>query len=311
MIATVTLNPSLDKTLTVRGLVIDEVNRWTTLRRDPGGKGINVSRVIHELGGKTIAYSFIGGDDGEIMKRLLRKEGVPFDFVPIRRAIRSNIIITDIKTHQQTRIDAPGPYISPAELQKLRKKIKNIEPKPDFIVFAGSVPPGIPDNIYYELVTEAKAKGIKTVVDSEDIWLKEGVKAKPYLIKPNVREAEQLLGIELKDDKAIIKAIHYFLELGIEIVVISQGKGGLVAAKQGQMLKAVPPQVKVKSTVGAGDATVAGLVLKLSQGASLEEACHLAVAAGTATVLTPGTQLCRRQDVEKILPQVKIEPIIF
>lgn len=309
MIATVTLNPSLDKTLTVHGLVIDEVNRWTTFRRDPGGKGINVSRVIHELGGRTIAYSFTGGVDGEIMERLLRKQKVPFDFIPVRQAIRGNIIITDIKTRQQTRIDAPGPYILTTELQKLRDKIKNTEPKPDFIVFAGSIPPGIPDDSYRELIAEAKARGIKTALDTEGIWLKEGIKAKPNLIKPNVREAEQLLDIELKNERAIIKAIHHFLDWGIEVAVISRGKDGLIAGNKGQVIKAVPPQIKVRSTVGAGDSALAGLVLKLSQGTSLEEACRLAVAAGTAATLTPGTQLCRHRDVEKLLPQVKIEPI--
>ncbi len=307
MIATVTLNPSLDKTLTVHGLVIDEVNRWTTFRHDPGGKGINVSRVVHELGGETIAYSFIGGDDGEIMGRLLRREGVTFDFVPIRQAIRSNIIITDIKTRQQTRIGAPGPRISQVELQRLKSKLRNIESKPGFIVFAGSVPPGIPDDIYRELIEKAKARKIKTALDTEGIWLKKGVEAKPNLIKPNVREAEQLLGMELKDEKAIIKAIYYFLNQGIEVVTISRGKDGLLAATRGQAVKAVPPRVKIKSSVGAGDSAVAGLVLKLSQGASLEEACRLAVAAGTATVLTPGTRLCHRQDVEKLLPMVRIE----
>lgn len=309
MIATVTLNPSLDKTLTVRGLVIDEVNRWTTFRRDPGGKGINVSRVIHELGGVTIAYSFTGGDDGEIMERLLRREGVAFDFVPIKQAIRSNIIITDIKTRQQTRIDAPGPHISPAELQKLKSKIKNIEPKPEFIVFAGSVSRGISEDIYRELIKETKVWGTKVALDSEGVWLKKGIEAKPNLIKPNVREAEQLLGVELKDEAALVRAVHHFLEQGIEVAVISRSRDGLIAATKRQVLKAVPPQVKIRSTVGAGDSTVAGLVLKLSQGVSLEEACRMAVAAGTATVLTPGTQLCHRQDVERLLPLVKVEPI--
>src|SRR4030066_2275989 len=109
MIATVTLNPSLDKIVTVEELVIDEANRWTSFRRDPGGKGINVSRVIHELRGKTIAYGFIGGVDGDILKQLLQQQGVPFDFTPIKGEIRSNLIITNLQTRRQTRIDAPGP----------------------------------------------------------------------------------------------------------------------------------------------------------------------------------------------------------
>lgn len=310
MIATVTLNPSLDKTVTVHGLVLDEANRWTTFRRDPGGKGINVSRVIHKLGGDTTAYSFCGGMDGEIMKRLLRKQGVPFDFVTIRQAIRSNFIITDIKARRQTRIDAPGPRISPLEFQKLRDKVRSAQPKPDFIVFAGSIPPGIPDDIYRELIEGAKSRGIRTVLDSDGIWLREGIKAKPYLIKPNVHETEELLGVELKDEKAIVRALQHLLKQGIEIAVISRSRDGLIAATRGKTLKVVPPQVKVRSTVGAGDSAVAGLVLGLNRKQTLEEACRLAVAAGTAAVLTPGTQLCRRTDVERLLPQVKIERLL-
>jgi len=311
MIATVTLNPSLDKTVTVHGLTIEEANRWTTFRRDPGGKGINVSRVIHELGGDTIAYSFSSGVDGQIMKKLLRRKKVPFDFVSIRQPIRSNFIITDLKTHHQTRIDAPGPHISAAELQRLKDKIRKTEPKPDFIVFAGSIPPGIPDDIYRELIAEAKFQGIKTALDSDGIWLMEGVKAKPYLIKPNVHETEELLGAELKDEQAIIRAVRCFLEQSIEVAVISRGRDGLIAGTKGEIVKAVPPEVKTRSTVGAGDSALAGLVLKLSQGATLEETCRLAIATGTATTLTPGTHLCRRSDVEKLLPLVKVERLHF
>jgi len=307
MIATVTLNPSLDKTVTVEGLVVDEANRWTSLRRDPGGKGINVSRVLHELGNETIAYGFIGGIDGQILEHLLGEQGVPHDFTPINGQIRSNFIITNLKTRRQTRIDAPGPHISRNELENLMDKITHIEPKPDFLVLAGSVPPGVPDDIYRQLIEEAKKHGVKTVLDSDDEWLKEGIKAKPNVIKPNVHETEELLGEKLRDEAAIIQALRTLVTQGIEVVAISRGKDGLIVANGGKILKVIPPQVEIRSTVGAGDSAVAGLVLKLSQGDGIEEACRLAVAAGTAATLTPGTELCRRQDVERLLPQVKVE----
>jgi 6-phosphofructokinase 2 len=307
MIATVTLNPSLDKIVTVEELVVDEANRWTSLRRDPGGKGINVSRVVHELGGETIAYGFIGGIDGETLKHLLQQQKVPFDFTPIEGEIRSNFIITDLKTHRQTRIDAPGPHILNRELKKLIQKITHIKPKPDFIVFAGSVPPGVPADIYRQLIEKVKSSGIKTVLDSDNQWLKEGIKAKPNVIKPNVHEAEELLETNLKDEAAIVEALKTLVKRGIEIAVISRSKDGLIIANEEKILKVTPPQVEVRSTVGAGDSTVAGLVLKLSQGHGIEEASRWAVAAGTAATLTPGTELCRREDVERLLPQVKVE----
>lgn len=307
MIATVTLNPSLDKTVTVEGLVVDEANRWTSLRRDPGGKGINVSRVLHELGNETIAYGFIGGIDGQILEHLLGEQGVPHDFTPINGQIRSNFIITNLKTRRQTRIDAPGPHVSRDELEDLVGKLTHIKPKPDFLVLAGSVPPGVPDDIYRQLIEEAKKHGVKTVLDSDDEWLKEGIKAKPNVIKPNVHETEELLGEKLRDEAAIIQALRTLVTQGIEVVAISRGKDGLIVANGGKILKVIPPQVEIRSTVGAGDSAVAGLVLKLSQGDGIEEACRLAVAAGTAATLTPGTELCRRQDVERLLPQVKVE----
>jgi len=307
MIATVTLNPSLDKTVTVEGLMVEEANRWTSLRRDPGGKGINVSRVVHELEGQTIAYGFIGGIDGRILEDLLQQQAVPYDFTPIRGAIRSNLIITDLKTHRQTRIDAPGPHVSGNELEELAHKITHIQPKPHFLVLAGSVPPGLPDNIYARLIEEAKKRGVKTVLDSDDEWLKEGVKAKPTVIKPNVHEAEELLGVKLRDEAAIVEAVKTLVAQGIDVVAISRAKDGLIIANEDKLLKVIPPQVEISSTVGAGDSTIAGLVLRLSQGDGFEEACRLAVAAGTAAVLTPGTELCRREDVERLLPQVEVE----
>jgi len=309
MIATVTLNPSLDRTVTVEGLLVDETNRWTSLRRDPGGKGINVSRVIHELGGETVAYGFIGGTDGDTLMYLLKQQGVPFDFTPIREDIRSNFIITDLKTRRQTRIDAPGPHVSIDELESLIEKVTHIEPKPDFLVFAGSVPPGVPDDIYRRLIDEVKKRGIKTVLDSDEEWLEEGIKAKPYLIKPNVHEAQELLGAELKSEAAIIEAARTLVGQGIGVVAISRGKDGLIVTTSQKTVKAVPPRVEIRSTVGAGDSAVAGLVLKLSQGYGIEEACRWAAAAGTAAALTPGTELCRRADVERLLPQVKVEEL--
>ncbi len=311
MIATVTLNPSLDRHVEVENLVLDDTNRWVSFKRQPGGKGINVSRVVRELGGETVAYGFIGGHAGDDMKNLLKEENVPCDFVRIKAEIRSNFIITDLKTHRQTRISAPGPQVAPAELRKLIDKITNIRPKPDYMVFAGSVPPGVPYYIYRELIEKIKALGIKTVLDTADMWLIEGVRAKPDIIKPNVREAQTMLGMELKTEEDIIYGVKTIVSNGIGIAAISRGKDGIIIADKNSVLKVVPPQVEVMSTVGAGDSAVAGLVLKLCQGGSLEEASILAVAAGTAATLTPGTELCHKEDVDRLLPMVKAENLPF
>ena len=305
MIATVTLNPSLDRTITVHGLRVDGSNRWTSLRHYAGGKGIDVSRAIHEMGEQTVAYGFIGGHEGRAVEILLDEEGVPFSFTPIEQETRTNFIISDTKVSKQTIINAPGPHISKKELERFLKKLREIPP-PDLMVASGSIPPGVPVDIYSNIVLGARDYNVRTILDSTGQWLEEGIKAKPYLIKPNVREAEELLKTELPTEEAIVEAALNLVEMGIEVVVISRGKDGIIVATKREILKTVPPLLKVRSAVGAGDCTVAGFALKLAKGEPLIEACRLAVAMGSAAVLTPGTELCHRADVEGLLPQVEV-----
>jgi len=175
MIATVTLNPCLDQHINVDGLVVDGTNRWSRLYRYAGGKGIDVSRAIYEMGGRTIAYGFIGGSVGRTVEILLDEEGVPFSFTPIENETRTNFIITDTRTYRQTRIDAPGPHISKDELDRFIRKMRRIYPKPDLIVISGSVPPGVPTNFYYESVMAArgfKSPPKKQSLKRRSIWLR-------------------------------------------------------------------------------------------------------------------------------------------
>ena len=311
MIATVTLNPSLDRHVAVENLVLDDTNRWVSFKREPGGKGINVSRVVKELGGDTIAYGFVGGFAGRAIRTILKQQNVPCDFTPIRAEIRSNFIITDLKTHCQTRISAPGPKVSPGELKKLVDKVTSIKPRPHYIVLAGSVPPGVPYYIYRDLIQKMKGLGITTVLDSADLWLQEGIKARPDVVKPNVREAQTAMGMDLSTEEDIIYAVKTFISGGIGIAAISCGREGMIIGDKDAVYKVVPPNVEVMSTVGAGDSSVAGLVSMLSKGGSLEEASRFAVAAGTAATLTPGTELCHMRDVERLLPMITVERLLF
>lgn len=310
MIATVTLNPSLDEYITVDGLMVDETNRWVGRTRYAGGKGIDVSRAIHEMDGVTIAHGFIGGPNGRLLEILLDEEGVLFSFTPISQETRTNFIIVDKKTGFQTLIGAPGPHVTKREIERFINKLRETRPTPDMLVIGGSVPRGVPDNIYFDIITDARNRGIRTVLDVADQWLVEGIKAKPYLIKPNIHEAEKLLGRELPDEKAVIKAARELLDTGTEVVLISRGSEGLIAVSKERCYKVVPPEVKVKSAVGAGDCTVAGFALRLSRNEPLVEACRLGGAMGAAAVLTPGTQLCKRTDVERLLSRVVVEEIV-
>jgi len=256
--------------------------------------------------GQTVAYGFIGGSEGRMLEILLDQEGVLFSFTPVEQATRTNFIINDTRAHQQTIINARGPHISRQELERFVEKLRRISPPPDTMVISGSVPPGVPADIYYSLVSETRRYRVRTILDSAVQWLREGIKAKPNLIKPNVSEAEELLGTELPTEEAIIRAALDLVKMGIEVAVISRGKNGLIAATRDSVVKAVPPSVKVRSAVGAGDCTLAGLALKLTAGEPLVEACRLGVAMGTAAVLTPGTELCRRSDVERLLTEIEV-----
>ena len=306
MIATVTLNPSLDRTITVNGLVIDETNRWISTRLYAGGKGIDVSRAIHEMGGKTVAYGFVGGVAGRTVEILLDEEGVPFSFTPIEQETRTNYIISDASTGRQTRIDAPGPRISKREFERFHSKMRRISPRPELMVVGGSIPPGLSGETYYDIISEAKDFGIRCMLDSEGKWLEAGIKAGPFLVKSNVHETEMLVDREIPDEAAIVEVARSLVGGGTDIAVITQGKDGIIAATGDEVIKAVPPEVKVKSTVGAGDCLIAGMAIKMARGKQLLEACRLATAMGTACVLTPGTELCHRADVERLLPQIMV-----
>lgn len=306
MIVTVTLNPALDEEIVVAGLVIEESNRWVELHRYAGGKGTDVSRAIHEMGGSTMAYGFIGGANGRILEIMLDQEGVQFSFTPIHEETRTNFIITDAKTGQQTLIGAPGPQISERELERFTNKLRRVRPHPKLMALGGSVPPGVPADIYFTLITEAREVGVKSILDSAGDWLLEGIRARPFLVKPNVHEAEGLLARELGSEAALIDAALDLVEMGVEIAVISRGKDGVIAATSDCVVRAVPPPVNVASAVGAGDCAIAGLALTLEHDGALPEACRLAVAMGSAAVQTPGTELCQRDEVDRLLPLIEV-----
>jgi 6-phosphofructokinase 2 len=309
MIATITLNPCLDKYISVVRLEMNETNRSQPITQYAGGKGLDVSRAVHEMGGETMAFGFAGGSDGGVLTALLGKERVPFSFVSVGDQTRSCYIISETESGRQTRINTPGPRVSTAELTELVKRVWGMLTVPDILVCGGSVPPGLPSDTYAVIINEARNHGTKTILDSSGDYLKEGIKASPFLIKPNEREAEELLGRPLTTEKDMADAAREMVRMGAEIAVISLGRDGLVAADRYETVKAVPPAVTAVSTVGAGDSAVAGFAIALEGQESLIHACRLAVAMGTAAVLTPDTTLARRGDVERILAMVRTEKL--
>ncbi len=306
MIATVTLNPCMDKHIDVHGLVLYETNRWHRMSKYAGGKGIDVSRAVYEMGFDTIACGLLGGEEGREIETLLTEQGLKYHFTPISQPTRSCFIIYDTKTRRQTNLNAPGPRIAPPELKMFYEDLLRESAASSLIVMSGSVPPGVPSSVYFTLISHTRKLGKQTILDTTGKYLREGLKAKPCLVKPNIREAEELLGRKLETEAEIILAAKEIVRMGAGIAVISMGKKGLIACDGKQVIKASSAYVRVKSTVGAGDSTVAGFAISLRRGDSLEEACRLGVAMGTAAVMTPGTELCHREDVQYWLPRIKI-----
>jgi 1-phosphofructokinase family hexose kinase len=305
MIATVTLNPSLDEWVELPELKIGRLNRATGFSRYPGGKGINVSRVVHELGGRTVAFGVAGGEDGTMLSNRLDALGIRHRFIPVGGQTRNNYKI--LAGNVLTEINTAGPAVTSAALQALRKALLR-RPWPRYAVLSGSLPPGAPAGIYRDWITACRRRRIRTVLDASGPALRAGLRAHPWMIKPNREEAESALGRRLSTTEEVKRGALELLNLGSETVVLSLGKEGaiLVSRKTPECWLAKPPTVKTRSAVGAGDSLVAGLVTATSRGEPLPEAFRWGVACGAATAMTEGTQLCRRRDVMRLMARVRL-----
>lgn len=309
MIGTITINPSIDQHMAIDKLVKDDAVRVHEISRYPGGKGINVSRVIKELGGETTAFSVAGGCAGYMLKSLISDQGFPFEIIDVLEETRINVIITDKSDRTQTRLHADGPFASLDVTDRLFSRVSGYEPMPEWWVLGGSLPPGAPTDFYARFIQFFKDAGVKCFLDADNDALKLGIEAKPYFIKPNEYEMSRLAGRALPDEASIIDAAYEIISGGVEVVAVTRGpKGALVITKE-SVLRAKSPDIETKSKVGAGDSFLAGCVLALSRGQAMEESIRLGMAAGTAAVMHEGTSLCRREDVEKIINQIVIENV--
>jgi 6-phosphofructokinase 2 len=309
MIYTITLNPALDRTLEVDGLVVDDANRILREKRYAGGKGIDCSRVIKELGDESTALGFIGGYDGLELEGRLINEGVLCDFTRIGGETRTNIILFDRKQKTQMMLNAAGPKITPAEISLFFQKIRSLPHDAEFVILSGSVPPGVNHNIYAQIITSLKERGIRVALDADGDLLRQGCGAKPFLIKPNIHEFQRLTRLTSTKVDDLVEKAHHITEGGITIVLISMGPKGLVGVQAKETYWAVPPHVEVDSPVGAGDSTLAGFIYATNKGMDFRESLVLATAAGTAAVMTPGTELCKKNDVDKIKKEITINKL--
>ncbi len=310
MIATVTLNPSLDEWIQLPSLRMGALNRAGGFARYPGGKGINVSRVVRELGGRTLALAFAGGEDGLILRELMNRLRIPHTFVSVRGATRNNYKIRTLHPPTLTEINTAGPRVSSADVRAFERLLFRLAPAPRCVALSGSLPPGVPASMYRRWIGRLGRHNIPVALDASGAALREGIRAHPWLIKPNRQEAEELLGRRLTRVRHVVQAAQHLLRMGPSVVVLSLGRQGAVmayaTASDRGVWMARPPSVTVRSAVGAGDSLVGGFLTGWVNGLTLHEAFRLGVACGTAAAMTSGTELCRRADVTRIARQVLV-----
>ncbi|MBM4121268.1 MAG: 1-phosphofructokinase [Nitrospira sp.] len=314
MIYTITLNPALDHYLEVESLLMDDANRVKAERLYAGGKGIDVSRAIRRLGGDSMALGFIGGHNGQIMVDLLKREGVTTYFTPVAQETRRDIIIS-ARDSQQTLLHAQGPVITAEEWRCFLAHLRVLDLRDSYVALGGSLPRGVPADAYRQIAALVQSRGAKVILDADGPSLRAGLKARPFAIKPNLHELRRATGKSLRTEADILTAGKALNRAGIEVVMVSLGRRGLLVVsgrdRHRTALRAVPPPVAVRSRVGAGDSTVAGFILKQAGGKSLEDCVRFATAAGTAATLAPGNQLCRLSDVQRLAPRVRIKTVMM
>lgn len=308
MIYTITLNPALDHYLEVDEFRVDDANRVRTECLYAGGKGIDVSRAIRRLGGDSMALGFVGGHNGRVLVDLLKAEGVTTYFTPIAQETRRNLIVSTPQG-TQTIFNSRGPVVSPDEWHSFLLHLKALELRDAYVVLGGSLPRGVRADAYAQIIRLVQSRGARAVLDADGPALRAGLRALPFAIKPNVNELRRVTGRPLGTEQEIVRAAVALNSRGVEVVLVSRGPLGLLLVSRDVRYRAVPPRVKVRSTVGAGDSTVAGFVYKHAGGKTLEECARYATAAGTAATLEPGTELCHLSRVQRLLPKIKVQAL--
>ncbi|ANV99136.1 1-phosphofructokinase family hexose kinase [Bradyrhizobium icense] len=309
-IVTVTPNPAVDLSTAVDRIVPVAKLRGRSQRRDPGGGGINVARVIKRLGGDARAIYPVGGAIGNLLRQLLDEEGITSHTWTIAGETREDFFVDEISAGKQYRFILPGPRLDETEWKQCLKLIAEIEPFPRFLVASGSLPDGVPDDFYAQIARIAKQRGARMVLDTSGPALAAAAAEGVDLIKPNLREMRELTGSEPSDAYAWEVAARELVEKGkATIVALTMGHLGAALVTRDEVLRAPPIPITPRSAVGAGDSFLAALVWRLASGASRPDAFRLAVAAGAATLLHPGTELCRPEDVARLAGQVTIETV--
>ena len=306
MIITVTMNPAIDKTVDIGTLEPGGLNRIQRVELDAGGKGINVSKTIRQLGGNSIATGFIAGNAGEVIEKVLVEYGIRTDFIRVSGETRTNMKVVE-KNGAVTELNEPGPDVSEENIRALIEKLESYAAEDTLFVLAGSIPNSVDKNVYRIITEKVHAKGASVLLDADGELFVNSLEAKPDMIKPNRVELEEYYHLDYRaTEEQLVEMGTTLLEQGIGFAAISMGKMGALFLGRDQKLKCRGLSVKAHSTVGAGDAMVAALAYSWDEKLPLWEAAALSMATSAGAVTTVGTKPPAREVVDELLGQVEL-----
>ncbi|WP_169085192.1 1-phosphofructokinase [Paenibacillus sp. PL91] len=310
-IHTVTLNPAVDKTVTVENFSFGELNRIKTIRTDAGGKGINVAKVLHRFLVPVKALGFQAGHEGKVILEKLREQGIPSCLIEAEGETRTNLKVVDERTQQTTELNEAG--FSPSEvlLEEFVQRFELNLSEASLVVLGGSLPPGTPVDYYQRLIELANRKGIRTILDADGEALARGIEAVPFALKPNIHELEALFDTTYTTDEQIVSAAQMLIRKGISYVMVSMGSEGSILVSEREAIRAKPFPITPLSTVGAGDSMVAAMAYSFLSHKSLEDIARWTSAAGTVTASKSGTEVCTLDEVQNKLGLIDISRISF
>lgn len=309
MITTVTLNPAIDKTVTVENFKASRVNRITSIQENLGGKGINVTKVLIHLGSISTALGFIGQKNLNLIMNFMTQERFTTNFILVDALTRTNTKIIDPISKDTTDINEPGFSVNETHIQQMRDRIAFFSEQSSFMVFSGSVCQGINPEAFTDLVKSVK-ETCKVVLDADGDILLAGLKASPFLIKPNIHELEKLVGQSLVTHQAIIQACQHLIhKYHVRYIIVSMGEHGSLLVSKDETLKASALTVEVVSTVGAGDSMLAGFLHQYEKTLDLKQALQYATCTGSLAVTGISTDALKQHSIEYYLSKIDVTSI--
>lgn len=308
MIVTLTINPAIDRIVSIDRLAFEDRAYINSSRESAGGRGINVSSVIHSFGGETLAVLISGGDSGKRLEGLLGKCGYRIAVVPVQNEIRTNLTITD-KHGLTVNLNEPGPQLGKAEVARVERVVRDTLDHASWLMICGSIPPGVPPAFYGKLVSMARQKKVKTLLHADGEALREGIAARPTVVSPNQQEAGRLLGQTLLTRTHYLEAAERIRQLGADSVVLTLGSRGAVGAFADGLMEALPPRIDAVCPIGAGDALMAAYAWARERRTSAADALRWGVAAGTAKARLPGMTFASLAQAREIYRQVEVRRV--